>query len=127
MTPSRTNDRRQFLRYLAASPCIASLGGVAAFLEQTEGTARNLPAASDVISDPSQALDVFDFEEAAHRKVLPGHWAWMVSGVDDDGTLDANPEGFNHVQLRPRHLRDGSNVDMHTDLFGTVYDSPIFT
>jgi 4-hydroxymandelate oxidase len=127
LTHSKANDRRQFLKYLAASPCIASLGGVAAFLQQWEVSAQTIPAASDVITDPSQALDVFDFEEAAHRKVLPGHWAWMVSGVDDDGTLRANREGFNHVQLRPRHLRDASKVDTHIDLFGTVYDSPIFT
>src|SRR6202163_454413 len=126
MTHSRANDRRQFLKYLAASPYIASLGGVAAFLQQGKASAQTIPAA-DVITDPSQALDVFDFEEAAHRKVLPGHWAWMVSGVDDDGTLRANREGVNHVQLRPRLLRDASKVDTHIDLLGTVYDSPIFT
>jgi isopentenyl diphosphate isomerase/L-lactate dehydrogenase-like FMN-dependent dehydrogenase len=50
----------------------------------------------------------------------------MASGVDDDLTLHANREGFKHVQLRPRRLRDATRVDMHVDLFGTVYDSPIF-
>jgi isopentenyl diphosphate isomerase/L-lactate dehydrogenase-like FMN-dependent dehydrogenase len=29
--------------------------------------------------------------------------------------------------LRPRRLRDASKVDMRTDLFGTVFNSPIFT
>jgi isopentenyl diphosphate isomerase/L-lactate dehydrogenase-like FMN-dependent dehydrogenase len=47
--------------------------------------------------------------------------------VDDDATLRANREGFQHIQLRPRRLRDASKVDMRTDLFGTVYNSPIFT
>ena len=42
-------------------------------------------------------------------------------------TLHANREGFQHIQLRPRRLRDASKVDMRTDLFGTVYNSPIFT
>ena len=81
---------------------------------------------SDVITSPAGAFDVFDFEEAAHRKVLQGHWAYMASGVDDDGTLRANREGFKHIELRPRRLRDATKVDMHVDLFGTTYNSPIF-
>ena len=75
---------------------------------------------------PAEALDVFDFEEAAHRKVLPGHWAYMASGVDDDATLRANREGYKHVELRPRRLRDATKVDMRVELFGTTYNSPIF-
>jgi isopentenyl diphosphate isomerase/L-lactate dehydrogenase-like FMN-dependent dehydrogenase len=50
----------------------------------------------------------------------------MASGVDDDGTLHANREGFKHVELRPRRLRDATKVDMHVDFFGTTYNSPIF-
>ena len=84
------------------------------------------PTPSDVIADPADALNVFDFEEVAHRKVPPGHWAYMASGVDDDATLRANREGFKHVQLRPRRLRDATKVDMRVDLFGTIYNSPIF-
>jgi isopentenyl diphosphate isomerase/L-lactate dehydrogenase-like FMN-dependent dehydrogenase len=60
---------------------------------------RNPPS---IISDPETALNVFDFEEAAHRKVLSGHWAYIASGVDDDATLKANREIFKHVQLRTR-------------------------
>jgi len=58
--------------------------------------------------------------------VLPGHWAYMASGVDDDATLRANRGGYTHVQLRPRRLRDATKVDMRVDLFGTTYASPIF-
>src|SRR5208282_3719346 len=36
-------------------------------------------------------------------------------------------EGFRHIELRPRRLRDATKVDMRVELFGTVYDSPIFT
>ena len=121
--------RREFLRFLAASPYVAAIGGVGAFLQQGALAQRGLDGnavASDVITQPADALSVFDFEEAAHRKVQPGHWAYMASGVDDDATLRANREGFKHVQLRPRRLRDATKVDMHVDLFGTVYNSPIF-
>src|SRR3984957_6428487 len=119
----RLRDRRAFLKFLASSPYIAALGGVTAAAFDTQQAST---AIGDVITDPKDALDVMDFEEAAHRKVAPGHWAYMTSGVDDDGTIKANREGFKHVQLRPRRLFDATKVDMRTDLWGTTYDSPIF-
>jgi 4-hydroxymandelate oxidase len=120
----RLRDRRAFLKFLAGSPYIAALGGVSAAAFDTQQAAS---AVGDVITDPKDALDVMDFEETAHRKVAPGHWAYMASGVDDDGTIRANREGFKHVQLRPRRLFDATKVDMRTELWGTTYNSPIFT
>ena len=78
--------RREFLKFLAASPYVAAMGGVAAFLEGGIA-AQDAAQAGGVLANPADALNVFDFEEAAHRKVQPGHWAYMASGVDDDGTL----------------------------------------
>jgi isopentenyl diphosphate isomerase/L-lactate dehydrogenase-like FMN-dependent dehydrogenase len=115
----RRRDRRAFLRFLASSPYIAALGGVRAAAFQTQQN-------SEVITDPKDALDVMDFEEAARRKVGNGHWAYMISGVDDDLTIKANREGFRHVQLRPRRLFDATKVDMKTEWWGTAYNSPIF-
>jgi len=117
--------RREFLKFLAACPYVAALGGVAAFLERTV-LAQNNPADSDLIASPAAALNVFDFEEIARRNIMPGHWAFLVSGVDDDGTIRANREGYQHVQLRPRRLRDATQVDMRVNLLGAVYSSPIF-
>jgi 4-hydroxymandelate oxidase len=114
--------RRRFLEFLAASPYVAACGGVAAYLE--DAFAQGAP---DLIGAPAEALSVFDFEEVAHRKVQPGHWAYMASGVDNDETLRANREGFKHLELRPRRLRDATKVDMRVELFGTAYESPIFT
>jgi 4-hydroxymandelate oxidase len=114
------HHRRAFLRFLAASPYVAALGGIRAY-------AQHVPEIAEAISSPKEALNVMDFEEAARRKVMPGHWAYMVSGVDDDLTLRANRDGYRQVQLRPRRLRDATKVDMRTELFGTAYNSPIFT
>jgi isopentenyl diphosphate isomerase/L-lactate dehydrogenase-like FMN-dependent dehydrogenase len=115
--------RRKFLAFAAASPCAAM------FMRSTtrEALAQTGPAGAGLIQSPSDALSVFDFEEPAHGKVLPGHWAYMSSGVDADVTLRANREGFSHLELRPRRLRDATKVDMRVELFGTTYDSPIFT
>jgi len=117
--------RRQFVRFLAASPYVAALGGLAGVVQLRTASAQ-APGGPGVPARPADALSVFDFEEAAHRTVGPGHWAYMVSGVDDDATLRANREVFGRVQLRPRRLRDATLVDTRVELFGTTYDSPIF-
>ena len=118
----RKTARREFLKFLAASPYVVASGGTAAFLERSAIAQDN----SGVITDPSSALNVFDFETCAQQKIQPGHWAYTASGVDGDATLRANRDGFKYLQLRPRRLRDATKVDMRTQLFGTVYDSPIF-
>jgi len=113
----RAFSRRKFLEFAAASPCAA------AFADAPSAWAQEayLPA------NPSEAFSVFDFEEVAHRRVQAGHWAYMSSGVDGDVTLRANRDGFSHLELRPRRLRDATKVDMRVNFFGTTYDSPIFT
>lgn len=118
---ARRRDRRAFLRFVAASPYVAALGGFATWAQQNADV-----LAGGVIGGPGEARSVMDFEAAAQRKVQAGHWAYMRSGVDDDATLRANREGYSKVQLRPRRLMDATKVDMRTDLFGTVYNSPIF-
>ena len=78
------------------------------------------------LSTVEEAITLMDFEEAARRVLPPAHWGYMASGVDDDATLRANREGFTHFKLRPRRLVDVSKVDLKTEVFGTVWDSPIF-
>jgi isopentenyl diphosphate isomerase/L-lactate dehydrogenase-like FMN-dependent dehydrogenase len=117
---SRDYSRRAFLAFLAGSPYMAALSGI-------HGFAQCRPEPGQPIADPKEALDVMDFEAAAQRKVMPVHWAFVASGVDDDGTVRANRDGFQRVQLRPRRLRDATRIDLRTELFGVTYDSPIFT
>ncbi len=134
MSITKTQCRREFLKFVAGSPIIASLGGMAAFLaeggiyaQEVNQPTPQAAGASSLISDPSEAIDVFDFEELAHRRMLPGHWAHLVGGVDGDATVRANREGFNQFYLRPRRMRDVSKVNMKTTIYGTTYDSPVFT
>ena len=67
-----------------------------------------------------------DFEEVARRNLPTAHFGYMASGVDDDLTLRANREGFQHIELRARRLIDVSKVDTRVNLFGTTWDFPIF-
>ena len=105
--------RREFLRFLAASPLMAY--GLRDMLAQS--------AQSTLASD---VLSVIDFEALARRMLSPAHWGYMASGVDDNRTLEANVAAYRQIQLRPRRLVDVSAVDTGIELFGQRFASPIF-
>jgi isopentenyl diphosphate isomerase/L-lactate dehydrogenase-like FMN-dependent dehydrogenase len=127
----RATTRRRFVQFLAASPLFTH-SGAPAFAQNTSAPTR-LPdpmvwaprELDNLISDPKEALDVFDFEPVAKRNVPPAHFGYMVTGIDDEVTLRANREGFVKFQLRPRRLVDVSAIDMTTEILGVTYDSPI--
>jgi 4-hydroxymandelate oxidase len=123
MPSAKHRDRRRFLKFLAASP-LAALPAAAWQTQQSSGGG----AASDYIplATPKDAFSVMDFEEAARRALPVAHFGYMASGVDDDLTLRANREGFQHIELRTRRLIDVSKVDTRVELFGTTFDFPIF-
>jgi isopentenyl diphosphate isomerase/L-lactate dehydrogenase-like FMN-dependent dehydrogenase len=118
MTASQ-HARRQFLRFLAASPLLPPLAGVASAFQQQAG------ADDALITAPDRALDVFDFEAVARKQLPPAHWGYMATGTDDDATVQANREGFNRFQLRVRRLVDVRQIDMSISLFGAKWASPI--
>ena len=105
--------RREFLRFLAASPLIA------------RAWAQEAPAAG-VLSSAKDALSVMDFEPLARKMLPPAHWGYLATGVDDDFTLRMNREAFEHYQLRVRRLVDVSKTDLKTEVFGATWDMPIY-
>jgi 4-hydroxymandelate oxidase len=109
-------NRRNFLKFLAASPLFAAM----------PAGAWQTHTLDEVLANPKDALDVMDFEAAARKALPPAHWGYMASGVDDNLTRDANHEAYKHIQLRPRKLVDVSKIDTRVELFGTTWDSPIF-
>ena len=115
-TNEKFASRRLLLQFLAGSPLLA---GVAWAQALNQNPTLKLSAVEE-------AITLMDFEEAARRVLPPAHWGYMASGVDDDATLRANREGFTHFKLRPRRLVDVSKIDLKTEVFGTVWDSPIF-
>ena len=135
-TGDRANDRRHFVRFLAASPLLATLGMPRAALERLfigPGASphdrlealQQLAQGTGVLQSPNDALSVLDFEGTAKAKLPPAHFGYMASGVDDDATLRANREGFSHWQLRPRRLVDVRTVDPSIRLLGQRWDTPI--
>ena len=134
--------RRQFLRFLAGSPLLATptlAGTIASLLSSASdealaqsydllrGDAQKL-GPDGVIVSPSQALNVFDFEPAAKNALAnaPAHFGYLASGVDDDSTLRANREAFSDYTVRVRRLIDARKVDTKISIFGETWESPIF-
>jgi isopentenyl diphosphate isomerase/L-lactate dehydrogenase-like FMN-dependent dehydrogenase len=112
--------RRRLLRFLAGSPLLPSLSAAAsAFQQQADRLV------DDLIAAPDQALNVFDFEAVARKRLPAAHLAYMETGTDSDGTIKANREGFNRFQLRVRRLVDVRQIDMSVNLFGTSAPTPI--
>jgi 4-hydroxymandelate oxidase len=107
-----TSARREFLRFLAASPLVA------------KAWAQSAPAGAP--ANLKDVLDVMDLEPLAHKAIPPAHWGYMASGVDDDVTLRMNREAFQHYQLRARRLVDVSKADLRTEVFGAAWDTPIY-
>ena len=97
-------NRREFLKFLAASPLLGAVG------QAQQG--------ADIIASAQDALNVFDFEAVARQKLPPAHFGYIATGVDDDATLRANRVGFSRYQMRSRRLIDVSRIDTSIRLMG---------
>jgi len=129
-------SRRRFLAFLAGSPAFVAAGVDARTLARLiHGSARDHLEAFDLIEQatqqqeliksPGEALDVFDFEPVAKTKIPPAHWGYLITGTDDDATIQANRDGYSRWALRPRRLVDVTHVDASVPLLGVTYATPI--
>ena len=111
-----TTQRRQFLKYLAASPLLTSYSAFAQEVEEALG---------ERLTEPGEVINVFEMEALAREKLPPAHFGYLATGVDSDETLRANREGFSRFQIKPRRLVDVSEIDTSINLLGTGAGSPI--
>lgn len=116
------SPRREFLRFLAASPLLSPLTP-RVWAQQTSDTGE-IP--HPPISGPKDALEVMDFEPLAFKALPPAHWGYMATGVDDNVTLRMNRQAFEHYQLRARRLVDVTKADLRTNVLGAAWDMPIY-
>jgi 4-hydroxymandelate oxidase len=129
LNASRLKQRRHLLKWLLASPLLTLSNGRPLFAQG--GAKRPDPMvwpatiSDELIVSPKDAVNVFDFEPVAFKKVPPAHFGYMASGIDDEVTLRANRLAFLNYELRPRRMRDVSKIDMSVNLFGTRWKTPI--
>jgi isopentenyl diphosphate isomerase/L-lactate dehydrogenase-like FMN-dependent dehydrogenase len=108
-----TRSRRDFMRFLAASPLVGALPG------------SGLAFGADVVGMATDALDVFDLEARAQSLIPTAHWGYLAGGVNDDYMLRANREAFRHYVVRSRRLINVGAVDMSVEILGKRWPTPI--
>ena len=106
--------RRRFLEYVCGSPLWLSVGAMAA----------QRPAET-LIESPKDALNIFDFISASQKQISPAHWAFLMTGADDNLTVQANCDGFKLFQIRARRFVDVAKVDLSVELYGQRHPTPI--
>ena len=109
--------RREFLKFLAASPLLTDFSVFAQEVEER---------IVERLTDQSEVINVFEMEAIAREKMPPAHFGYLSTGVDSDITLRANRAGFTRFQIKPRRLVDVSQTDTSVNILGTEASSPIF-
>ncbi len=73
----------------------------------------------------SKVADVNDLRKVAKRRLPRGIFDYIDGGAEDERTLDRNSSSFSKIEFRPRVLRDVSELDTSTTLFGKTIPSPL--
>lgn len=129
---TRTSNRRDFLRWLAASPLLAAIPGCAQSVPMATAaepaprpppTPR--PTLDDLVTSADDALDVFDMEKVAETAMPPAHFGYIQTGVDGESTQRNNRAGLENIYIRARRLVDVSRLDTSVTLFGREWPTPI--
>ncbi|MFN7919736.1 MAG: alpha-hydroxy acid oxidase [Bryobacteraceae bacterium] len=96
---------------------LAGMFGVAAFAD----------AADINYDDPLyKPINVFDFREAARKKLDPMAWDYLEGGSEDEMALRDSREAFNNLIIRPKMLVDTHKIDQTVEIFGKKVPYPIF-
>lgn len=72
-----------------------------------------------------RAASVGDYRELARARLPHFLFEYLDGGSYDEVTLAANVEDLRRVKLRQRVLRDVSELDLSTDLFGEKWSLPV--
>ena len=78
-------QRREFLRWLTATPFLTTLGGFG-FGKVAGAIAQEAPTRplNSLVTSSQEALDVFDFEKVSEQILPTAHWGYIKTGVDGE-------------------------------------------
>lgn len=120
--------RRQFLKFLLASP-LAAAGAARAdsVWQDAYGSLHFTPLdfADYLIQSADEATNTFEFEKIAARKIDPAHYGYVASGAGDGSTVLANRQGYDQFYFRAHRLAGIGNVDIRGSILGQNFESPI--
>ena len=77
------------------------------------------------MTDVSQVDTLFQLLSMAKRNLSPGAWDYLMGGAETETTLNQNRRALDRWALRPRVLRDVSQIDTSTTLLGQKLKMPI--
>ena len=119
--------RRNFLKFLLASPLI----GYAGITQASDASKLDpdiqfiLDLKKDLISSPEDALNIFDLEAVARDTLPRAHYGYIATGVGDERSQIANRQGYRDIHLKARRMVDVRNIDTSVTLFGRKWASPL--
>ena len=67
----------------------------------------------------------FQYLARAKANLTPGTWDYLMGGSESETTLNRNRRALDSIAFRPRVLRDVSDIDMSTALFGHAMRIPV--
>lgn len=68
---------------------------------------------------------VEDLRRLAKRRLPAGVFDYIDGGAEDERTLGTNSSDFSKLEFRPRVMRDVSNLDTSTTIFGKAASMPV--
>ncbi|KAI0146549.1 FMN-dependent dehydrogenase [Pestalotiopsis sp. NC0098] len=75
--------------------------------------------------DEFEPITISDVREIAKKRLPRQVWDYYTTGADDEHTVRRNEAVFKELLIRPRALRNVSNIDTTTTIFGKRYEIPI--
>ena len=73
----------------------------------------------------SEFMTLHEFIKAAKMKLNPNVWDYLIGATETETTMRRNRLALDQIALRPRVLRDVSNIDGTSTLFGKPVRLPI--
>jgi len=77
------------------------------------------------MTDPADFQTLHEIVRAAQRNLAPEHWDYVIGGADTETTVKRNRQALDSISLRPRVLRDVSEIDSGGALFGHGLRLPV--
>ena len=115
--------RRDFIRWLAASPLLANIA--ACELDETTTEEAQGRTLDTLVQSAQEALDVFDLQKVAESRLPVAHYGYIMTGVDGEETQAKNRAALERIWLRARRLIDVSELDTRVTLFGREWPTPL--
>jgi 4-hydroxymandelate oxidase len=72
-----------------------------------------------------EPINLFDFEAIAKERLPKEEYDYIAGGATDEISIDRNRRAYESWALRPRVLRDVSELDLSTTVLGTKVNLPV--